>query len=47
MDPHNLSQHLKMGVPLLLLPKVTDPLAAVTLQPSTWNIASNDAPQDE
>jgi hypothetical protein len=43
MDPHNLSLHLQMGVPLLLLPKVTDPSAAVMMLPLTWHMANNDA----
>jgi carbamoylphosphate synthase small subunit len=47
MDPHNLSQNLKMGVPLLLLPKVTDPSADAMLLPLTWNMVGNGAIRDE
>jgi hypothetical protein len=35
MDQHNPSPHLKMGVPLSLLPKVSEPSAAVMLLLST------------
>jgi hypothetical protein len=47
MDPHNQFLHLQMGATLLLLPKVTDPSAAVMLPPLTSNMANNDVTLDE
>jgi hypothetical protein len=45
MNPHNLSQYLKMSMSLSLVPEVTYPSTAVMLL--VWNVASSDATMDD